>query len=83
MRHLRSLQDNGAPFQGGGERYIDDFIDGGCVLPNARLRHRADIRNRYGIRGSTVGDCLLYTSCWPCAFVQERRELELEERSLE
>jgi Cys-rich protein (TIGR01571 family) len=44
---------------------------------------RSDIRSRYDIRGEGIGDCLNSLLCRPCALTQERRELELEERSFQ
>lgn len=44
---------------------------------------RSDIRSRYDIRGEGFGDCLSSLFCRPCALTQERRELELEERSFD
>lgn len=44
---------------------------------------RSDIRTRYSIRGDGIGDCCNSLLCRPCALTQERRELELEERSLQ
>ena len=40
-----------------------------------------EVRERYGIRGNKCGDCLTVACCCPCAHVQERREIELEEGS--
>ena len=40
---------------------------------------RADVRNRYSIRGEGVEDCLNSVFCPPCSLTQERREIELEE----
>jgi Cys-rich protein (TIGR01571 family) len=43
---------------------------------------RADVRNRYEIRGEELEDCLNSMNCYPCVLTQERREIELEEGSL-
>ncbi|KAI0249608.1 hypothetical protein BJV78DRAFT_1283862 [Lactifluus subvellereus] len=64
------------------KRRLRSLQDNGAITA-LLSKNRADIRNRYGIRGSAVGDCLIYFGCGPCALTQERRELELEERSLE
>ncbi|KAI0249609.1 PLAC8 family-domain-containing protein [Lactifluus subvellereus] len=87
-QRLRNLQYQGAPLQGGGERYTDaccihgllTFTGYGWVL---QINNRNEIRDRYGIRGDAFGDCLTSWLCRSCALTQERRELELEERSLE
>ena len=47
---------------------------------------RADIRERYSIRGGAIGDrkdCLVSFFCPSCSLTQERREIELEENSFE
>jgi len=51
------------------------------VLRGAQMGSRADIRNRYDIRGDSVEDCLSSLCCRSCALAQERREIELEEKS--
>jgi Cys-rich protein (TIGR01571 family) len=64
---------------------------GGCGCyeivadPGSRIqiRQREEMRERYGIRGSAVNDCCVAAWCRPCALVQERREIELEERSFQ
>jgi Cys-rich protein (TIGR01571 family) len=57
---------------------IDEWVDlSHCV----QIGTRADIRNRYDIRGGGVGDCLTAWCCRPCSLTQERREIELEEKS--
>jgi len=48
-----------------------------------QIRQREEMRERYGIRGSAVGDCCVSAWCRPCALAQERREIELEERSFQ
>ncbi|KAI0249606.1 PLAC8 family-domain-containing protein [Lactifluus subvellereus] len=87
-QRLRSLQDHGVPLSGDGERYNNDCCIYGLLnIPGygwvLQIKTRSDIRNRYGIRGDTTGDCLASCLCNPCALTQERRELELEERSLQ
>jgi Cys-rich protein (TIGR01571 family) len=51
------------------------------LTPAAQIRPREEIRERYGIRGSPLDDCLASWCCNPCSLTQERREIELEERS--
>ncbi|GAM29255.1 hypothetical protein SAMD00019534_124310, partial [Acytostelium subglobosum LB1] len=48
-----------------------------CCLPFAACRTRANIRNRYDIPGSMIGDCLCMCYCGCCATVQQTRELEV------
>lgn len=38
---------------------------------------RCGIRRRFGLPGSDVGDCLLWTFCYPCALCQESRTLQV------
>ena len=81
-QRLHSLQDQGAPLPDGSERCIKDCING-CFIPHGTATHnRSNIRDRYDIRGSHGGDCLTLAFCIPCALTQERREIELEEKSL-
>ena len=49
----------------------------------AQINTRTEARERYGIRGDTYGDCLTAWCCRPCSLTQERREIELEEGSVE
>ncbi|KAH9993550.1 PLAC8 family-domain-containing protein [Russula vinacea] len=85
-QRLRSLQIQGAPLDGGGEAYDDQCcvygaldIDGkGWVM---EMQTRAELRERYGIRGDGIGDCFALWCCRPCSLTQERREIELEENS--
>jgi Cys-rich protein (TIGR01571 family) len=47
-----------------------------------QIRTRAEIRERYGIRGDSCEDCTT-SFCYPqFSLIQERREIELEEYSL-
>jgi Cys-rich protein (TIGR01571 family) len=48
-----------------------------------QIRYREEIRERYGIRGSSLNDCCISAWCRPCALTQERREIELEERNFQ
>ena len=47
----------------------------------SQLQTRAEARERYGIRGSALGDCFESWCCRPCALSQERQEIESEENS--
>jgi len=85
-QRLRSLQNQGTPLPRGSES-----LDTYCCIYSAldctgfswilQIQNRADIRERYDIRGSTVGDCFASWCCRPCSLSQERREIELEENS--
>ena len=46
-----------------------------------QLGPRAEIRQRYGIRGNMCKDWFAVCCCSPCALTQERREVEVEEAS--
>jgi Cys-rich protein (TIGR01571 family) len=48
-----------------------------------QFRDREEARERYGIRGNAIDDCVVIMCCRPCALMQEQREIELEERSFE
>jgi Cys-rich protein (TIGR01571 family) len=57
-----------------------------CDNPNlpwatAQVQPRAEMRERYGIRGHVVKDWSAALCCNSCALTQERREVELEEAS--
>jgi len=82
----RHLQQEGTPLPGGGETKDDHcFIFGALILTGyawvLHINTRTEIREHYGIRGDTYGDCLTVWCCRPCSHVQERREIELEEGS--
>ncbi|KAF8467960.1 PLAC8-domain-containing protein [Russula ochroleuca] len=87
-QRLRSLQNQGRPLVGGGERYDKQCciycalsFSGFCWAIKMQSRTRAEVRERYGIREDSNGD---YITSWcfaPCALTQERREIELEENS--
>lgn len=62
---------------------FSDQAAGGSISHSAQINNRTEIRERYGIRGDTCGDCLASWLCRCCALTQERRELELEEGSFE
>jgi len=85
-QRLHSLQTQGTPLPRGSES-LDahcciygslDCIGFGWIL---QVQTRADLRERYEIRGSMVDDCFASWCCRPCALSQERREIELEENS--
>ncbi|KAH9052687.1 PLAC8 family-domain-containing protein [Lactarius vividus] len=87
-RRLLHLQNRGTPLPGGGQRFNDDCCIYGCLLIPGyawvlQIGTRADIRARYSIRGSSMDDCLTSWCCHSCSLTQERREIELEENSLE
>jgi Cys-rich protein (TIGR01571 family) len=86
-QRLRSLQNQGTPLPGGGERY-----DGHCCVYGAinvatgharalQIHIREQVRERYGIHGGPIEDCVTSWFCLVCALTQERREIELEENS--
>jgi len=86
-QRLHNLQYQGTPLPGGGETYDDQcFINGGLTCLGLgwvmQIDQRTKVRERYGISGSAVGDCLASCCCPTCALTQERREIELEENSL-
>ncbi|KAG6828318.1 hypothetical protein H0H92_008381 [Tricholoma furcatifolium] len=51
----------------------------GCLL---QIGTRGNVRQRYGIKGGTCGDCLSSCFCTPCALTQEEQEISLEEVAL-
>jgi len=85
LDHLETL---GEPLQGRVEWFNHEcisyaalqFVNAGWAL-QAISRH--DVRRRYGIRGDGFNDILTSGCCIPCELVQEHRELQLEERSLQ
>ncbi|KAI0249127.1 PLAC8 family-domain-containing protein [Lactifluus subvellereus] len=85
-QRLQNLQTQGAPLSTGGETYNADCCIYGCLASAGygwvlQIGTRADTRNRYNIRGDGVGDCLTAWCCHSCSLTQERREIELEEKS--
>ncbi|KAH9965161.1 PLAC8 family-domain-containing protein [Russula compacta] len=84
-QRLQSLQQHGTPLPGDG-----DTFDGYCCIYGLlggngwilQIQHRAEVRQRYGIRGGAGSDCFSAMCCRACALTQERREIELEEDSL-
>jgi Cys-rich protein (TIGR01571 family) len=87
-QRLRSLQYQGHPLAGGGDRYSDHcciytallFIGHPWIM---QVQPRAEIRERYAIRGNIINDWLASLCCNPCALTQERREVEVEEASFQ
>jgi Cys-rich protein (TIGR01571 family) len=53
------------------------------LTSGVQIRPREEIRERYGIRGGPISDCLVSWCCRSCALTQEHREIELEERSFQ
>jgi Cys-rich protein (TIGR01571 family) len=49
----------------------------------AQVQPRAEIRERYSIRGHVTNDLLAALCCNSCALTQERREIEVEEASFQ
>jgi len=87
-QRLRNLQQQGAPLPGGGGRTNDYCCIYAALVPTlyAWILHipsRGETRDRYGVRGDVYTDCLTAWLCKPCSLTQERREIELEESSLE
>ncbi|KAI0286347.1 PLAC8 family-domain-containing protein [Russula brevipes] len=86
-QRLRSLQHEGTPLKGDGETCDEHCcIHGGLTVLGygwiMQIHTRAEVRERYGVDGSAVGDCFSAWCCRPCALTQERREIELEERNM-
>jgi len=87
-QRLRYLSNRGGPLPGGGDKFSHDCRVYCCMAVPCfywafQMGSRSDIRSRYDIRGEGIGDCLNSLLCRPCALTQERRELELEERSFQ
>ncbi|CAA7268707.1 unnamed protein product [Cyclocybe aegerita] len=57
---------------------IEVACDMGWIL---QIATRNNIRQRYNIRGSAMGDCCAPFCCQACDLVQGSRELQLEEES--
>ncbi|KAH9993560.1 PLAC8 family-domain-containing protein [Russula vinacea] len=86
-QRLRSLQNQGTPLPGGGERYDKECCIYGALTViflgwTRQVRTRTEIRERYGIRGDSSEDCTTSLCYQQLALIQERREIELEENSL-
>ncbi|KAF8467959.1 PLAC8 family-domain-containing protein [Russula ochroleuca] len=85
-QRLHSLQNQGTPLPGGGERYDKQCCIYGALVFTGfcwamQIRTRAEVRERYGIRGDSSEDCIISLCYRPLALTQERREIELEENS--
>jgi Cys-rich protein (TIGR01571 family) len=48
-----------------------------------QVQPRAEMRERYAIRGNVINDWLASLCCTACALTQERREVEMEEASFQ
>lgn len=86
-QRLRNLRQYGVPMAGGGDRFNEHCVVHGVLMNTGyawflHIPLRAETRERYSIRGDTYIDCLTVWCCRPCAYTQERREIELEEGSL-
>ncbi|KAK8881789.1 hypothetical protein M9Y10_044425 [Tritrichomonas musculus] len=46
-----------------------------CLCLNHPFWIRQFIKNRYGMETNYVGDCIIYTFCYPCANCQDAREV--------
>ncbi|KAH9993559.1 PLAC8 family-domain-containing protein [Russula vinacea] len=88
-QRVRHLQNHGTRLATGGDPvdcqcwcYVcaDCWAGLGWIL---QIPLRGDIRGRYRIHGNGFLDCLVSAFCRPCALVQERREIELEENSFQ
>ncbi|KAI0064860.1 PLAC8-domain-containing protein [Artomyces pyxidatus] len=85
-QRLSHLQAQGVPHPDGGETINSDCLVS-CLVGSVgcgwvlNMGARSDIRQRYHIEGSGVGDCCSSYWCLPCDLVQEHREIQLEERS--
>ncbi|KAI0249130.1 PLAC8 family-domain-containing protein [Lactifluus subvellereus] len=85
-QRLQNLQSRGMPLQGGGSTCSGDcciycFVSIPGFAWLLQMFTRTDIRKRYEIRGSIVGDCCVSCCCVSCGLTQERREIEAEEKS--
>ncbi|EFA75607.1 hypothetical protein PPL_11113 [Heterostelium album PN500] len=49
-----------------------------CCLPCAACGLRNRIRNRYDIRGNSIGDCICICCCGCCTTVQQAREMDFK-----
>jgi Cys-rich protein (TIGR01571 family) len=47
-----------------------------CMFPPILVFWRKQIRDTYSIEGSMIGDFMAYSMCFPCAAMQESRELK-------
>ncbi|KAH9969284.1 PLAC8 family-domain-containing protein [Lactifluus volemus] len=86
-QRLHHLQREGAALPGGGERYADHCMIYGLLAPChhgwvLQVNQRTELRERYNIRGSIYEDLFSSWCCRSCSLTQERREIELEEMSL-
>lgn len=47
-----------------------------------RYRQRDEIRYRYNLKGSGLGDCCRHTYCWQCSLCQEEMEVRDREKQI-
>ena len=47
------------------------------AIPFYRANFRGEIRNKYNIPGTYVGDCFTACCCGCCSLIQEQKELKL------
>jgi len=47
-----------------------------CIFPAIMVFWRKQLRDTYSIDGSILGDCMACALCFPCAVMQESRELK-------
>ncbi|KAI0264635.1 PLAC8 family-domain-containing protein [Gloeopeniophorella convolvens] len=86
-QRFRSLQGRGVPVQDGGDACSGDCFMYCCLASVTgcgwilQMGSRSDVRGRYSIRGGAFRDCCASFWCSSCVLTQERREIELEERS--
>ena len=62
------------------QRFAKENCCGACCLCSLLpclflVKTRGDIREKYGIEGSCIGDCCTHLCCGCCALVQESREV--------
>ncbi|KAH8916556.1 hypothetical protein BT69DRAFT_1250045 [Atractiella rhizophila] len=84
---FKALRDTGVPHPQGGEGCGQDgvlhcaltcVVGAGWIL---QFIARGDYRTRYGIKGSTIADCLTACCCSPCELSQESHQIRLEEQA--
>ncbi|KAL7412707.1 PLAC8 family-domain-containing protein [Mrakia frigida] len=82
------LQATNLPLPKGSDPFGEDFaiyamIDvccgAGWIL---QITGRSDVRRRYAIESSELGDCAASFCCGPCSLTQVSRELQIEENVL-
>eukprot|EP01136_Pigoraptor_vietnamica_P023052 Opistho-1_new@74759 len=48
-----------------------------CCLPCVYFLWRQEVRNKFQIQGNMLGDCIACCCCFPCAVMQDARELKI------